>query len=97
MIDASLDAWLTTGRFNDAFEAAGQAVGVAHLLTVNSGSSANLVAFSALTSPSWAARDPAGRRGDRRRRRLPDHRQPDHPERRVPVFVDVELAPTTST
>ena len=46
MIDAALDAWLTTGRFNDAFEARLAAfVDVAHALTVNSGSSANLVAF----------------------------------------------------
>ncbi|MBL8458231.1 MAG: DegT/DnrJ/EryC1/StrS family aminotransferase, partial [Zoogloea sp.] len=57
MIDAALDAWLTTGRFNDAFEARLAAfVGVAHALTVNSGSSANLVAFSTLTSPKLGAR-----------------------------------------
>ncbi|MEO5357172.1 MAG: lipopolysaccharide biosynthesis protein RfbH [Nitrospirae bacterium YQR-1] len=51
MIDASLDMWLTTGRFNDLFEKklAGF-LGVNHVLTVNSGSSANLLALSALTS-----------------------------------------------
>lgn len=52
MVEASLDAWLTTGRFNTAFETRLAAwLGVKHVLTVNSGSSANLVAFSALTSP----------------------------------------------
>ena len=52
MVEASLDGWLTTGRFNDAFEKRLAAfIGVKHLITVNSGSSANLVAFSTLTSP----------------------------------------------
>ena len=52
LVDSALDFWLTTGRFNDAFEAQLAArIGVGHALTVNSGSSANLVAFSALTSP----------------------------------------------
>ncbi len=52
MVEASLDAWLTTGRFNAAFEARlAERLGVKHVLTTNSGSSANLLAFSALTSP----------------------------------------------
>jgi CDP-glucose 4,6-dehydratase len=52
-----LDGWLTTGRFNAAFEARLAAfIGVKHVLTVNSGSSANLVAFSALTSPKLGER-----------------------------------------
>lgn len=43
MVEASLDGWLTTGRFNDAFESRlAQFLGVRHVLTVNSGSSANL-------------------------------------------------------
>lgn len=52
LVDASLDAWLTTGRFNDAFEKklAGY-LSVTHVLTCNSGSSANLLALTALTSP----------------------------------------------
>ncbi|MCG4499136.1 DegT/DnrJ/EryC1/StrS family aminotransferase, partial [[Clostridium] innocuum] len=51
------DFWLTTGRYNDAFEKRLAArVGASHALTVNSGSSANLVAFSALTSPRLKAR-----------------------------------------
>ncbi|MES2877241.1 MAG: lipopolysaccharide biosynthesis protein RfbH [Pseudomonadota bacterium] len=57
MVDASLDGWLTTGRFNAAFEKSLAAfIGVKHLITVNSGSSANLVAFSTLTSPKLGDR-----------------------------------------
>ncbi|MGM9481897.1 lipopolysaccharide biosynthesis protein RfbH [Roseateles sp. NT4] len=57
MVEASLDAWLTTGRFNAAFEARlGERLGMKHVLTTNSGSSANLLAFSALTSPLLGAR-----------------------------------------
>jgi len=52
MVEASLDGWLTTGRFNTEFEKKlATFIGVKHLITVNSGSSANLVAFNALTSP----------------------------------------------
>jgi CDP-6-deoxy-D-xylo-4-hexulose-3-dehydrase len=52
LVDSSLDFWLTTGRFNDAFEAGLAArLGAEFAMTVNSGSSANLCAFSALTSP----------------------------------------------
>jgi CDP-6-deoxy-D-xylo-4-hexulose-3-dehydrase len=52
LVDASLDAWLTTGRFNDAFEKKLAAyLGIPHVLTCNSGSSANLLALTALTSP----------------------------------------------
>ncbi|MHC4885196.1 MAG: lipopolysaccharide biosynthesis protein RfbH [Planctomycetota bacterium] len=51
MIDASLDMWLTTGRFNESFEEKlATTLGVKYALTVNSGSSANLLAVSALTS-----------------------------------------------
>jgi len=51
MIDASLDMWLTTGRFNDDFEKKfAQTVGTRFALSVNSGSSANLLAVTALTS-----------------------------------------------
>jgi CDP-6-deoxy-D-xylo-4-hexulose-3-dehydrase len=49
---STLDFWLTTGRFNDAFEAKlAQRLGAAHAMTVNSGSSANLTALLSLTSP----------------------------------------------
>lgn len=51
MIEASLDMWLTAGRFNAAFEKKfAEKLGVAHALTANSGSSANLLALTALTS-----------------------------------------------
>jgi CDP-6-deoxy-D-xylo-4-hexulose-3-dehydrase len=52
LVDSSLDMWLTAGRFSDEFEARfAQFFGTKYSLLVNSGSSANLVAFSALTSP----------------------------------------------
>ena len=52
MIEASLDMWLTTGRFNTEFEQKfAQKLNVKHALTTNSGSSANLLALTALTSP----------------------------------------------
>jgi len=51
LVDSSLDFWLTTGRFNTEFEEKLAArLGVRHALTTNSGSSANLLAFSSLTS-----------------------------------------------
>ena len=50
LVRASLDAWLTTGRFNKNFqEKLSKCLGIKNLITVNSGSSANLVAFSSLT------------------------------------------------
>lgn len=57
LVDAALDGWLTTGRFNAEFELklAGY-LGVGHVLTCNSGSSANLLALSALTSPQLGER-----------------------------------------
>jgi CDP-6-deoxy-D-xylo-4-hexulose-3-dehydrase len=57
MVEASLDGWLTTGRFNELFEKKlAEFIGVKYAITVNSGSSANLVAFSALTSPKLGER-----------------------------------------
>jgi CDP-6-deoxy-D-xylo-4-hexulose-3-dehydrase len=97
MVEASLDAWLTTGRFNDQFEAAGQADRRGFLLTVNSGSSANLVAFSALTSPKLGPR--AIQQGDEVigvAAGFPTTVNPIIQFGAIPVFVDVELAPTTS-
>ena len=52
LVDSSLDGWLTAGRFTEAFERElSRFVGTRSALFVNSGSSANLVALSALTSP----------------------------------------------
>ena len=57
MTEASLEGWLTTGRFNLEFETKlANYLGVKHLITTNSGSSANLLAFSALTSESLGDR-----------------------------------------
>jgi CDP-6-deoxy-D-xylo-4-hexulose-3-dehydrase len=57
LVDAALDGWLTTGRFNDTFESELAAVvGVRFCRTTNSGSSANLLALSALTSPQLGTR-----------------------------------------
>jgi len=93
MVEASLDAWLTTGRFNDEFEAKlAKLLGVQFLITVNSGSSANLVAFSALTSPKLGAR--AILPGDEVigvAAGFPTTVNPILQFGAVPVFVDVEL------
>jgi CDP-6-deoxy-D-xylo-4-hexulose-3-dehydrase len=92
MVDASLDAWLTTGRFNAEFEKKlATFIGVKHLLTVNSGSSANLVAFSSLTSPKLGAR--AIQKGDEVigvAAGFPTTVNPILQFGAVPVFVDVE-------
>lgn len=94
MIEASLDAWLTTGRFNEAFEKKLAAfIGVKHLMTVNSGSSANLVAFSALTSPKLG--DRAIKKGDEVITvavGFPTTVNPALQFGAVPVFVDADLA-----
>ncbi len=57
MADALLDGWLTTGRFNEQFEKnLAKFIGVKHAITTNSGSSANLLAIAALTSPKLGKR-----------------------------------------
>lgn len=94
MVEASLDGWLTTGRFNAAFEERlAKFLGVKHLITVNSGSSANLVAFSTLTSPRLGER--AIRPGDEVigvAAGFPTTVNPILQFGAVPVFVDVDLA-----
>ncbi len=53
LVDASLDFWLTTGRYAERFEAElARFVGVRHAILCNSGSSANLLAVASLTSPA---------------------------------------------
>lgn len=92
MVDASLDGWLTTGRFNEAFEKKlAEFIGIKHLLTVNSGSSANLVAFSTLTSPRLGER--AIKKGDEVigvAAGFPTTVNPIVQFGAIPVFVDVE-------
>lgn len=93
MVEASLDGWLTTGRFNDEFEQGlAKFLGVKHLITVNSGSSANLVAFNTLTSPRLGER--AIVPGDEVigvAAGFPTTVNPILQFGAVPVFVDVEL------
>ncbi|MCQ2754533.1 MAG: lipopolysaccharide biosynthesis protein RfbH [bacterium] len=93
MIDASLDMWLTSGRFNKEFETKfAKYLGVKYALTTNSGSSANLLALSALTSHKL---------GERRIKKgdevitvaagFPTTINPILQNGLVPVFVDCEI------
>lgn len=93
MIDASLDMYLTAGRFNDEFEKKlAKKIGVKFALTTNSGSSANLLAFTALTSYKL---------GERRLKKgdevisvaagFPTTINPIIQNGLVPVFIDVEI------
>jgi CDP-6-deoxy-D-xylo-4-hexulose-3-dehydrase len=93
VVDSALDAWFTTGRFAEEFERKlARFVGVRSAALVNSGSSANLVALSTLTSPKL---------GDRRLKPgdevitvaagFPTTINPIIQNRLVPVFVDVTL------
>lgn len=93
LIDSSLDLWLTTGRFNDEFEKRlGEYIGAKFCLTVNSGSSANLTATSALCSPMLG--DRALKPGDEVitcATGFPTTVNPSIQNGLVPVFVDVDL------
>src|SRR5580658_1493930 len=93
VVDAALDCWFTTGRFAEEFERKlARFVGVRCASLVNSGSSANLLALSALTSPKL---------GDRRLKPgdevitvaagFPTTVNPIIQNRLVPVFVDVTV------
>jgi CDP-6-deoxy-D-xylo-4-hexulose-3-dehydrase len=93
LVDSALDFWLTTGRYADEFERKfARYLGVRHAMLCNSGSSANLLAVSALTSPSL---------GDKRLKPgdevitvaagFPTTVNPLIQNRLVPVFVDVTL------
>jgi len=93
LVDASLDGWLTAGRFHDDFERAlAKYVGVRNALFVNSGSSANLVALAGLTSPKLGKR--ALKAGDEVitvAAGFPTTVNPIIQNGMIPVFVDVEL------
>ncbi len=93
LVDSSLDGWLTTGRFNDAFERKlGQFLGRRHVRTTNSGSSANLLAMTALTSHLLG--DRALKPGDEVitvAAGFPTTVNPTLQNGLVPVFVDVTL------
>jgi len=93
MTEAALDGWLTTGRFNEAFEQQlAKFLGVNHVLTTNSGSSANLLALAALTSPKLG--DRALRPGDEVitvAAGFPTTVNPSILFGLTPVFVDVHI------
>lgn len=93
MIDASLDMWLTAGRFNKEFETKfAKYLGVKYALSTNSGSSANLLAFSALTSHKLGKR--ALKKGDEVisvAAGFPTTINPIIQQGMVPVFVDCEI------
>jgi CDP-6-deoxy-D-xylo-4-hexulose-3-dehydrase len=93
MVEASLDGWLTTGRFNEAFEKRfAEFVGVPYALTTTSGSSANLLAFTALTSHKLG--DRALKPGDEVitvAAGFPTTVNPMLQNGMVPVFVDVDI------
>lgn len=93
MTEAVLDGWLTTGRFNEAFEKRlAKYLGRRCVLTTNSGSSANLLAFSALTSPRLG--DRAIKPGDEVigvAAGFPTTVNPILQFGAVPVFVDIEM------
>ena len=93
MVSASLDGWLTTGRFNSQFEKGlAEYLGVNNCITVNSGSSANLVAFNTLTSPRLGER--AIKKGDEVigvAAGFPTTVNPIIQFGAIPVFVDVDI------
>lgn len=93
LTDAALDFWLTTGRFSDEFEKNfAEWIGVKFANLVNSGSSANLLAFMALTSPLLGDRQV--KKGDEVitvAAGFPTTIAPIIQYGAVPVFVDVKL------
>ncbi|MCX7946502.1 MAG: lipopolysaccharide biosynthesis protein RfbH [Hydrogenophilus sp.] len=93
MVEAALDGWLTAGRFNDAFERKlASYLGVRHVRTTVSGSSANLLALTALTSPKLG--DRALKPGDEvitAAASFPTTVNPIWQNGLIPVFLDVTL------
>ena len=92
LVDASLDFWLTTGRYAEQFEKDLAAfLGVKYCLLTNSGSSANLLAVSALTSPKLGRKGcSAGDEVITTACGFPTTLNPIIQNNLVPVFVDVE-------
>jgi len=99
LVNSSLDFWLTTGRFAEQFETQfAKVMGMKHALLCNSGSSANLLAVTALTSPRLKKR--ALKEGDEVitvAAGFPTTVNPILQNRLVPVFVDVQLGTYDAT
>ncbi len=99
LVESSLDFWLTTGRFAEQFETQfAKVMGMKHALLCNSGSSANLLAVTALTSPRLKKR--ALKDGDEVitvAAGFPTTVNPILQNRLVPVFVDVQLGTYDAT
>lgn len=93
LVDSALEFWLTAGRYTDEFEKSfAEYLGVKYVSLVNSGSSANLVAFMALTSPVLGSR--RIQRGDEVitvAAGFPTTVSPMVQYGAVPVFVDVTI------
>jgi len=93
LVDSSLDFWLTAGRFSDQFEGSfAKRAGVRSARLVNSGSSANLLAVSVLTSPTLGERQlKPGDEVITLAAGFPTTVNPIIQNRAVPVFIDVQL------
>ena len=93
LVDSSLDFWLTTGRYAEKFEKSfAKKMEMKHAMLCNSGSSANLLAVTALTSSRLGKR--ALKDGDEvitAAAGFPTTVNPILQNRLVPVFVDIEL------
>lgn len=93
IIDAGMDMWLTTGRFNEHFERKlANFLGVKKLISVNSGSSANLIAFNTLTSEKLGEK--AIKKGDEVitvAAGFPTTINPSIQFGAIPVFVDIDI------
>ncbi len=94
LVDSGLDFWLTTGRFADEFEThMARFMGLRHAILCNSGSSANLLALSTLTSPRLAERRlQPGDEVITVAAGFPTTVNPILQNRLVPVFLDIDLA-----
>jgi CDP-6-deoxy-D-xylo-4-hexulose-3-dehydrase len=92
LVDSALDFWLTTGRFADRFEREfARWFGIRECVLVNSGSSANLLAVSALTSPKLDGRLLPGDEVITVAAGFPTTVNPIFQNGLVPVFVDVTI------
>ncbi len=93
LVEASLEFWLTAGRYSDQFEREfSRYLGIRHTMLCNSGSSANLLALAALTSPQLGER--TLRPGDEVitvAAGFPTTVNPIIQNQLVPVFLDVDL------